>query len=472
MGITDLNVIMTLPGVVVHTGKKFELVVIDGSNLISVLLTGKQKQFKGETDVEYICRALVSDAFKSSKTKISNYFKTYGCKEIVITFDTSKALDYRIEKKWIYDNGNVVRNQKYEYCECQFKEEERKSRRIAKSKNEGKSFAEIESNIFALAPLVANLIADWYKYDNSIHIIETLDEADFVIKNLITDFSSIYDEILLVSEDSDYLVLLCDNPSVYKIGIRRPVGVIQQMYGDTLQVFNISQLWINFLNTSSYEELCYLAMFAGCDYTSFPSSKIKKTKKTTKKVKKEGEEEEIPKKTVLSVKSKGEDPAINYRLLFHQPELLSNRKRLGFIKNNYMPANPKSFKTRTEFFRKIVERIEPELIQRYVDIINLYESWRYVNRFMYFVPKIGEVIQRLRVKFELPTLSFDEYNEDEELRRLEEAEEKEVVEMMNLDTIDYNPQEISTHEVVKEKDDKSKRSSSYYSGSFLDYSDD
>ena len=401
MGVPGLNEITKVDGVETFDDDDFDVCIIDGSNLISVSLFGYREKYTETNDINEIAQGLINDVVQNIQNRVIGCFQRFHCKKLVLTFDTKEALNYNIQKYWIYENGSIRRNNSVEYEIHQFKEEERQIRKIAKEKTvKNEIFVKNDTNILAFIPTVIHLVVSIFKSDDDIDIIETTDEADFVIKNLAVFYGSLYNSVLVLSEDSDYFILLSDLPNVYKTGIKN----IKTGTRKTLPppVYNVSQLWTNYLGTSDYNIICFVAILAGCDYTSFVSMKKSVYEQNGEKV--IIEEPEYKKKTLLAMTNKH-----HIQTLFTDPCVLKSNRRLKFVQNGYLDGVNYGSTLNLNSLLGIISRIEPELIQMYINIINLYHSWRYINKFVYIEANPAYYIEKLKKRFNIEDLNFDEY---------------------------------------------------------------
>lgn len=364
MGIKGLNEITKISGVKTYNDKKFDIIIVDGSNLISIFLYGCRNSLVEETDIPYILSELIKGVVKMFEYKIQNFKRKYKPENIIITFDTHEKLKYNIVKYFKYDETSkkIVINGQFEMEEFDFKEAERQKRQEAKSKTiESDIFVKVDSNIMSVVPTIVNILANQYKNDELVTIIETQDEADFVIKNLVYIYSIFDKDVLVVSEDTDYFILLCEFQRAYKI------GALQK---STAQIYNVSQLWENYLGTTNYQEIVFVGLLAGCDYTIH--------------------------KTYLAFNDKN-----YYKLLYNNPNSLRANKRLQFVRNGHCIMNEDMQIERYFYLLKIIETMTKEEIIQMVNILNLYHSWRYINRFKYIQPEIDLEINRLKNRYKL-----------------------------------------------------------------------
>ena len=77
MGIKGLNEITKVPGVKTFNDKKFDTIIIDGSNLISIFLYGCRNSLTDETDIPYILSELIKGVVKLFEFKIQNFKRKY-----------------------------------------------------------------------------------------------------------------------------------------------------------------------------------------------------------------------------------------------------------------------------------------------------------------------------------------------------------------------------------------------------------
>lgn len=385
MGITGLNEITKVSGVKTFNDKQFDTIIIDGSNLISIFLYGCRKDLTDETDIPYILSELIKGVVNSFELKIQNFKKKYKPKDIIITFDTQEKLKYEFIKYFKYDKDSrrIVINGKFELEEFDFKEAERQKRQESKSKTvDSDIFVKVDSNLMSVVPTIISILSNQYKDNELVTIIETQDEADFVIKNFVYLYSSFEKDILIVSEDTDYFVLLCEFPSVYKI------GALQK---SNKNIYNISQVWKNYLGTTDYQEIVFIGLFAGCDYTVH--------------------------KTYLTFNENG-----HYKKLYNNPSSLKTNKRLHFVRDGHCIERENDKLERYLYFLKVIETFSEEEIIQMVNILNLYHSWRLINRFEYIRPNIQANVEKLkkRYKFESELNLYPYYEEQLNTEMIEE----------------------------------------------------
>lgn len=107
--------------------------------------------------------------------------------------------------------------------------------------------------------LIPIIISDIYEMAKNIHdffIIQSISEADFVIKNIAQLYSN--DTVLIMSADTDYYVLVADLENVYKTEIRigRPVHYPWRFWQDII------------CEGVSFDIICRVATMCGNDYTA------------------------------------------------------------------------------------------------------------------------------------------------------------------------------------------------------------
>lgn len=388
MGIQGLNEITKVDGVKTFNNKKFDTIIMDGSNLIAVFLYGCRNSLVDETDISYILSELIKGVVKLFEYKIQNFKRKYHPKDIIITFDTHERLEYNVIKYFKYDKQSkkIVINGEFEMEEFDFKEAERQKRQEAKLKTtESDVFVKVDSNVMSVVPMIIDILANQYNEDQLISIVETQDEADFVIKNLVYFYSNLDRDVLVISEDSDYFILLCEFPRAYKMGARRK-------FSDN--IYNVSQLWENYLKTSDYQEIVFVGLLAGCDYTLH--------------------------KTYLPFNENG-----YYRLLYNNPNILKENKRIHFVRDGHCVSSDDSEFEKFFYFLKIIETLSEEEIIQMVNILNLYHSWRYINHFKYIRPEIDRKIDYLKKRYKLESELdiYPYYGEQLETEKVEDLEE-------------------------------------------------
>lgn len=407
MGIPGLNEITKVDGVETFDEDDFDMCIFDGSNLISDLLFGFRNKYRELTDVGSIVQGLIEDVVEDIQRRINKCFRIFHCKKCILTFDTKETLNYNIQKYWIYEDEHIYRNDSVEYEVHQFKEEERRIRKINHEKTiKKKAFVDNDPNIMSLMGVIIHLVTNVYKGDDDIDIIETTDEADFVIRTLAVFYGSSYESILVISEDSDYFILLADLANVYKTGVKNIK--ISPTRSIPPPIFNVSQLWMNYIGTTDYNIICFVALLAGCDYTSFVSKKKSIYEQNGERI--VVEELECKKKTLLGMSNKG-----HFQTLFTNPYLLKTNRRLKFVRDGCLDDIDGGDKLDLNTLLNIINRIEPGLIQTYINIINLYHSWRYINKFKYIEPNPKHHIEKIKKKFDIEELNFDKYLWEEDL---------------------------------------------------------
>ena len=301
MGVKDLNVILN-NCVQESVNKPHSVVIIDGSNLIFQTLTsqlGKMKKNNmiikqwGSFDLPLLSQIvfIIQNTINDISNLINKHLEN-GVEEIFIVMDPGKTPCYKI-------NTNMTYNHKYEYLitnddslsngetiEVNIKVAEQEARRKRNSKadsiqkeinyirqlkdSQNLTDEEIEILIkifkqsFCLNNNTELLRLSWIILKNidltfhqrGIKIIDAIDEADLVIKNIANEFSE-ETNILVLSMDTDYNILFADMPNV---------DVASLMRQDIIR--NPNKCWKQILGKAfSYETVIRISPILGNDYT-------------------------------------------------------------------------------------------------------------------------------------------------------------------------------------------------------------
>lgn len=116
-------------------------------------------------------------------------------------------------------------------------------------------FAEL-SNLLKLIPLIIKSVVNNV---DGVLFVQAQSEADLVIANLAGVFS--YSTVLIMSMDTDYLVLVSDIPNVYKtdIKLKQPIFYPYQLWRDV------------FGENINFDDISFIATLSGNDYTAHAS---------------------------------------------------------------------------------------------------------------------------------------------------------------------------------------------------------
>ena len=278
-------------------GKHYDVVIIDGSNIIFQTLASELSKLKKSSEimqwksinldlmaqVSFITSYAIDDIEKT----IDKYFER-GVEEIILVLDPITTPTYTINTSYKY-------NHKYEFVldkdlekginlDVNIKSEEQEKRKEAVDKSKIitetvenihllEDFSEEQKNIleqvfkqsftFAETKQLLTLgmyvlMSVYYRLkDKNFKMISAIDEADLVIKNIAETFTD--KSILVLSADTDYNILFGDNENVDTSSLmRRDV------------VYNPHKCWKALFADSlccDYEHIIRLAPLFGNDYT-------------------------------------------------------------------------------------------------------------------------------------------------------------------------------------------------------------
>lgn len=298
MGVKDLNIILNnLPKESIT--KHHDVVIIDGSNLIFQTLTsqlGKMKKnniiIKQWNSFDLPLLSQIIYIIQNSINDISNLLNKYlenGVKEIFIVMDPHQTPSYKINTSMSYnhnyefvitDDKSLSNGQTIE-VNIKVAEQEARRKRNSKAENVQKEInyirqlknltdEEIETliNIFKQSFCLNNnselLSLSWIVLKNidvifrkhEVKIINAIDEADLVIKNIANEFDKNV-SILVLSMDTDYNILFSDMPNV---------DVSSLIKHDSIH--NPYKCWKILLGKAfSYQTVIRISPILGNDYT-------------------------------------------------------------------------------------------------------------------------------------------------------------------------------------------------------------
>lgn len=296
MGIEKLNTLLI--NATQYEGK-FDTIIIDGSNLlitfISAVVSGiKKKNYYApwntfNLDLIRILYEIIHQTTDSILLNLNLIRRCLLNKNGKIIF----IVDSNIEPSYITYNNKIL----------YLKSEERKARKqkqdrsklineeIEKIKLEygifiGDScineneiinlFSQLDyfNNVGNYLKLIPIILHNVMKNVDNITFIQAISEADFVIKNL----ANIYNDhpVLIMSEDTDYILLLSDIENVYKTSIK----VKQPIYYPY-------EFWKEIINEQiSYDKLIYITTLMGNDYVGHKTFLTMDTKNNEKNINK------------------------------------------------------------------------------------------------------------------------------------------------------------------------------------------
>lgn len=298
MGVKDLNILFSaLPSVDPSTNHP--VVIIDGSNLIFQTLTRQISRLKNHLNLEIkrwnsIDMSLIDQLMfiiQHSIQEVSYFVRQYfnkGAEDVFIVVDPLASPSYPVNTSYKYNHKyeSLIGIEGDQTVVFNIKSEEQELRRKRSSKSEtisnmmeyindlkqtdGLSDDNIAilKNVFIQSFLMTNnsdllklsgIVWAYVKQafnEERLHIINAIDEADLVIKNVANDFPPTV-QILVVSMDTDYLVLFSDMPNVNVTTL-----------SNTNVIKNPFICWNAFLTCSyQYEMIVRIAAILGNDYT-------------------------------------------------------------------------------------------------------------------------------------------------------------------------------------------------------------
>jgi len=301
MGVKELNKVLNECSTE-STNKHHDVVIIDGSNLIFQVLTSQLGKLKKNNNIikqwNSLDLPLISSTvfiLQNSFNDVSNVLNRYldeDVKEIYVVMDPSQTPCYKINTAMTY-------NHKYEHLitgddvlstgstvELNIKvaEQELRKKRNSKTENMMKEISYIQqlkesqnltdeeieilisiykqsycyfnnSDLLRLAWVVLKKI-DCAFNDKGVKVIDCVDEADLVIKNIACEYPEDI-SILVLSMDTDYNILFSDTPNVDTASLMNP-----------MVIHNPCKCWKQILGEAySYEAVIRISPMFGNDYT-------------------------------------------------------------------------------------------------------------------------------------------------------------------------------------------------------------
>lgn len=407
MGVKDLNVLFQkcTPE---SNNKTYSKIVIDGSNLIFQKLSSSVSQLKKEypisdwqsinLDLLEQTNRIVRSTIDSIRYTIRSLIRNHNPGHIYIVMDPVHITpNYVISAKLKnVVGGNELANARFIHdiltdeeiennIQLTFtvKEEEQEQRKNASSKtgriadefdnlddlnldqlsidvikdvfNQSYHYS-IISNMLALSRIVLNEIA--YSLSDRVTIVDSNNEADLVIKNVVHIFNDTdttdgsgneNHRSLVMSEDTDYYILFADD---------RLTDVSKLKSGSP--IYNPYKCWKYLLGESySFDAVIRLAPLFGNDYTAH--------------------------KAMMSPKTK--DALVNIKALF-DPELFdeikgNKRTTLYKIVKNYSPDENFGI----EMIDELIRNYDPKYFIKYYKSIIVYKNWDIYNDFDLYEPE-------------------------------------------------------------------------------------
>lgn len=294
--------------------QSYDKIIIDGSNLIFNKLTRQVSQLKKlyilnewksiDKDIIFQTKFIINNCANDILTFIYACKSKFNCDSIYIVIDPLESPSYHVSADLSYiseDNTDtILKNNKYittilhedeinsnSIVEFNIKHEEQESRKKKTSKQdlisnelakleqlkisdeENDSEAKLEqlksifeqsylylsnSDLIKLSYIVM-LNVEMQSRNENIHIIDAIDEADLVIKNIAYENKDY--KTLIISADTDYYVLFSDSENVHITNITLNENI-----------YSPYKCWKNFLeNAYSYDSVIRAAPLYGNDYT-------------------------------------------------------------------------------------------------------------------------------------------------------------------------------------------------------------
>lgn len=279
--------------------KHYDVVIVDGSNIVFQTLCREIGQLKKSgvviqqwgsinmdilTQISYILKYAIQDI----KERLAKYFTYNPELEMLLVLDPIESPKYRINDTYSYNHNysDLLNTDIKEGINIDFeiKSEEQETRRARANKTETKeNFTNEISTLDGLTPeqqqiLIAifhqsftfvetrellrmstYIIKEVYRQmsEYNFKVINAIDEADLVIKNIAAQYSD-DKQILVLSMDTDYNVLFGYNLNVDTCSLM------------SHNVYNPYKCWLSLFKGSSsfdYDHIIRLAPLFGNDYT-------------------------------------------------------------------------------------------------------------------------------------------------------------------------------------------------------------
>lgn len=247
MGVKDLNTLMKIKGMEVKKDK-FDIVIFDGSFLLINTLTSVYKKLTDENKLNltkfgtinqnllYQMKYIIDNSIKQIVNCINSFDKRFKPEKIYFVTDPKNKINYKIDEtleipeKFREFLLKEVENDK-ELEKVKLQEQELRKQRASKIDDIKKKCNEIsdtimsniyrQSNHFSemtslthLLQIINNYLAIKWRNSN-INFIQSIDEADLVIKNIGEKETSENKEVLVISADTDYFILFSNNDKVW-----------------------------------------------------------------------------------------------------------------------------------------------------------------------------------------------------------------------------------------------------------------
>lgn len=307
MGVKDLNSFFSSERYRLPSNKPYHTIIFDGSNLVIRTLARQLKRLRESVSPDdpfmsinltltHQFGCLIKATVNDIATTIQTFANRHHASDIVVIFDPLKAPSYHITSDMIYDRryshyliDHPISNEPVDDLDItlNIKDEERAIRRAASSKAESvmftvdalreraaldgrsddyistlisvftQSYCFNDTGILArLSSIVAHLLHFRTFTNVTVSILYAVDEADLVIKNVACSLN-VDDPILIVSMDTDYMILFADSPNIDVGDLNSP-----------MIVRNPHSCWVHKLGAAfSYDIVVRLSAIFGNDYT-------------------------------------------------------------------------------------------------------------------------------------------------------------------------------------------------------------
>ena len=252
----------------IKENNKIKTVIVDGSNLVITYLSAVVSGLvynEPEQQLLQRYKQIIEETTCSISNTLRTYKHIYKNAELIVIFDSTSNPDYRIRQ------GKEFKIIKAKELESKTRAARRNNDSKMKSiiermKLDGKTDEEIEcylqmthlnrpDNYFKLVKDVTNYLVHTTQFP--VTFLSGVSETDFVIRSLAFTRADEENEVLVLSVDTDYLVLLSDVEHAYLKKIQLTEKKIMYPY----------EIWRETLGVElTFEQIVKLAIIFGCDY--------------------------------------------------------------------------------------------------------------------------------------------------------------------------------------------------------------
>lgn len=303
MGVKNLNILFSNYNNHNAIPKEFNYVVIDGNNMIISFLSSSVKDIPEDYDITKQTHYILKQCYIMIVTELNKFVEKYNVKEIWFVLDPNKKICYNIDAEFfdLIDEEIFKENIKEDSTKFKLTAKDEEHEKRNKQKNSSviefddddrreiygyknitllhKLLRTIQKSLINLSRFSLKANSDDEEPDYLNKLIKLKDtvsfyvaqsynnEADFVIKNLCEDFYNLHKDknVLVISKDTDYKILLSDLPTVY-------ISDLRVRSSDT--IVNPLSMWLKFFEPLGLteDEIYYyvirLAPLFGNDYTT------------------------------------------------------------------------------------------------------------------------------------------------------------------------------------------------------------